>query len=132
MPQVTVRGVKPPTQGSLTAYSTGIVVDNHAKKLKPYRKAIADAYKSQDGTFYPQYTPVVLDATFYFKKPKKPKACLPSSKGADLDKLARALSDGLTDVAWFDDCQVVEMHARKAYCGTEAEEGVDFEVRLYE
>lgn len=126
MTLVSVRGIKPVTQGSLTAYSTCIVVDNHAKALKPYRQAIADAYKAQDGTFYEQYVPVKLTATFFFKKPKKPKASLPSAKGADLDKLTRALDDALTDVAWFDDCQVVCIEVDKAYCATEADEGVDF------
>ena len=128
MTLVSVRGIKPVTQGSLTAYSTCIVVDNHAKQLKPYRQAIADAYKAQDGTFYEQYVPVKVTATFYFRKPKKPKAKLPSSKGADVDKLMRGLNDALTSVAWFDDCQVVMIEADKAYCASEAEEGVDFTV----
>ena len=126
---ISVRGVKPPTQGSISAFGAGIAVDTHEKRLKPYRQKIRDAYKEQGGEYFDQYVPVCLEATFYFKKPKKPKAFLPSHKGADLDKLLRACGDGLTGVAWYDDCQVVEIIGRKAFCGTEAEEGVDLEVR---
>lgn len=125
---VSVRGIHPPTQGSLTAYSTGVVVDTHAKVLKVYRKAVAEAYREQDGGFYEQYAPLRVWAIFYLKKPKKPKAPLPSSKGMDLDKAARALGDALTGVAYYDDCQIVEWDIKKVYCATEAEEGVDFSV----
>lgn len=125
---IRVRGIRPPTQGSLTAYSAGVLVDTHAKVLKPYRKMVADAYMEQDGAFYDQYTPIGISATFYLKKPKKPKANLPSSKGVDLDKAARALGDALTGVAYYDDCQIVRWDICKAYCATEAEEGVDFTI----
>ena len=68
---ISVRGVKPPTQGSISAFGAGIAVDTHEKRLKPYRQKIRDAYKEQGGEYFDQYVPVCLEATFYFKKPKK-------------------------------------------------------------
>ena len=125
---VDVRGMKPVTQGSMSAFGPGVLTDTHSKKLKPWRKAIQEAYVRDCGIFYEQHTPVAVFAFFYFKRPKKPVADAPSTKGADLDKLARGLGDALTGYAYFDDCQIVEWCVSKAYVDTEEEEGVQFQV----
>lgn len=49
---------------------------------------------------------------------------LPTTK-PDLDNLAKALLDGLNEVVWRDDVQVVEVRARKVYSETP---GIDLEV----
>lgn len=61
--------------------------------------------------------PVRVLVTFTFARPRS----VSSKKRAymtvapDLDKLARSLFDPLTRVLWRDDCQVVELVARKVY-----------------
>ena len=126
---VEVRGIKPVTQGSMSAFGPGVLTDTHSKKLKPWRKAIQDQYRESDGKFYEQYTPVFIRAEFYFKRPKKPISSWPCTKGADLDKLARGLGDALTGVAYFDDCQIVNWDVYKQYVELESLEGVTFEVK---
>lgn len=75
--------------------------------------------------------PVAIKAIFHFKRPKKPIAHVPCTKGADLDKLARGLGDALTGYAYDDDCQIVMWHVLKDYVDTEEEEGVSFTVMLW-
>lgn len=43
----------------------------------------------------------------------------------DLDKLVRAVLDSLTGIVWFDDGQVVEIHASKVYAESP---GLDVEI----
>lgn len=129
MKKITVKGIKPVTQGSMTAYGSGVLTDTHFKTLKPWRKAIADAYREEDGTFYEQYTPVEIYARFFFCRAKSSKLIHPSMKGADLDKLCRGLGDALTHTAYFDDSQIVSWIATKEYCSDPKFEGVEFSVR---
>ena len=128
IPSIQVRGMKPVTQGSMSAFGPGVLTDTHSKALKPWRKAIQDQYKNAGGQFFEQHTPVVILATFYFKRPKKPVSSLPCTKGADLDKLARGLGDALTGYAYFDDCQIIYWGIKKEYVDTVEEEGVSFDV----
>ncbi len=59
--------------------------------------------------------PVRASLTFVMPRPSgTPKSYTPPAvKRPDLDKLARAVLDGLTDVCWIDDSQVDDLHARK-------------------
>ncbi|QFG09456.1 RusA-like Holliday junction resolvase [Mycobacterium phage Yuna] len=59
--------------------------------------------------------PVRASLTFVMPRPSgTPKSYTPPAvKRPDLDKLARAVLDGLTDVCWIDDSQVDDMHCRK-------------------
>ena len=58
-----------------------------------------------------------VSVTFFLAKPAKPKwAIFPASK-PDLDKLVRAVLDGCLPV-WTDDSLVVELVAKKRWCGT--------------
>jgi len=59
---------------------------------------------------------------FVFTKPKStPKKFNMNTKRPDLDKLIRAVLDGITDVLIPDDAQVVSINASKSYCmGDEA------------
>jgi crossover junction endodeoxyribonuclease RusA len=66
--------------------------------------------------------PLVLAVVFYLQRPKalltKSKApiAIPHVKKPDADKLARAVFDALSGVAWTDDSQVTDLIARKRYC----------------
>ena len=59
-----------------------------------------------------------MDLLFVFNKPKTVKRNEPYVR-PDLDKLIRAVLDGLTDVAYEDDQQVVRLTAQKSYGETE-------------
>lgn len=37
MIEVVVKGMKPVTQGSMSAFGPGVLTDTHSKKLKPWR-----------------------------------------------------------------------------------------------
>ena len=58
--------------------------------------------------------PVRLIVTYYLPRGKTVKRALPTVK-PDLDKLDRAVLDGLTHVVYVDDAQVVEIRSRKLY-----------------
>jgi Holliday junction resolvase RusA-like endonuclease len=59
---------------------------------------------------------VELVADFYVRRPKGlPKRWVHAIKKPDLDKLLRAIGDGLTGVVWRDDSQVISISATKHY-----------------
>lgn len=60
--------------------------------------------------------PIYVEATFWFDRPKAAdRVAIFRAKKPDLDKLLRALFDGLTGVAWTDDNQVSKVCAEKVY-----------------
>jgi len=60
--------------------------------------------------------PVSLSVSFYLPRPKSLRAkTKPHVTKPDLDKLVRSVKDGLTQIVWHDDSQVVEVRAWKAY-----------------
>lgn len=106
----------PIPQGSKNAYVRGgrAVLVEANKKLKPWRENVA-ATARQIGHRFPKDTPVKLTALFIFERPKSVKREHMSVK-PDLDKLMRALNDGLTDAGvWGDDSRVISMNVRKEY-----------------
>lgn len=132
MKVVSVKGMRPVTQGSMSAFGPGMIADVNVKKLRPWRKAVAEAYKDQDGSYYEQYTPLIVSGAFYFKRPKVQRSEYPSTKGADLDKLYRAIGDALSGIAYYDDCQIAWWDMKKLYCDGEEEEGVTFQIKKIE
>lgn len=107
----------PAPQGSKNVYQ-GRVVES-SKKLKPWRKAIADGvFRAMMATGDERsFTePVVVYATFYLPRPKSVKRLLPSVP-PDLDKLCRSLGDALSvDTAIVEnDSQIVRWVASKVY-----------------
>lgn len=125
-----VRGTPVP-QGSKTVYA-GRAVDANAKKLRPWRRAIATAARDAAGDVMLE-GPVQVVAHFYVPRPKghygagrnagrlRPSAPRYPAVKPDLDKLVRALLDGITDGgAWNDDAQVVHIAARKVYAAGDA------------
>lgn len=110
----------PVPQGSKTAYVVNgrAVLTEASKKLKPWRKHVTEtatqtAYVKKWLTIS---TACTVDMTFLFERPKSAKSREYPSVKPDLDKLARAVLDGLSDAnIWNDDAQVVTLRARKRY-----------------
>jgi Holliday junction resolvase RusA-like endonuclease len=108
---------RPGPAGQQDRYVAGkraIVVDANKSTLKPWRQNVAaaarEAYQGEriEG-------PVLLVVEFGFLRPKSVKREYPTVK-PDLDKLERALLDGITDSGlWRDDSQVVSMPSKKVY-----------------
>lgn len=96
----------------------GRLVEASGNALKVWRKQIAEACipYSQENI---HLGPVRLEVDFFMPRPKtvsfqkRPKPIVPP----DLDKLARAVLDGIgqSEMIWGDDSQVVEIFARKYY-----------------
>lgn len=122
----------PIPQGSARAFGSRIVASN-GHVLKPWRNALGSAAISQATLEQVgQFTgPVVVRATFYFRRPRSHyrqgrfahllrdnAPAYPTSRGCgDLDKLQRALGDALVDVSVLrDDDQIVRWRSAKAWC----------------
>lgn len=117
----------PQPKGSLRAFTRrggGVgLEEGNAKKLRPWMSSIAWAAR-EAGIRDAGVGCVAVSATFDLVRPKchrsksgkvKPSApALPTTK-PDVDKLARALLDALTGIAWVDDAQVVRLDVRKRY-----------------
>jgi crossover junction endodeoxyribonuclease RusA len=67
--------------------------------------------------------PLHVTVAFIFPRPKKPKHPDYVVVKPDVDKLLRALFDGLTSAVWVDDNQVVMVKASKVYARTPEEIG---------
>ena len=116
---------KPISQGSMSAFTRGkrvIITDQKSKRLKPWRNAISQQARKQIKE--PLDGPIVVTLTFYLLRPKnqmtaKGKAtryfkAYPTTK-PDVDKLTRAVLDGLTGSAFHDDSQVIALDVMKIY-----------------
>lgn len=100
------------------------IVDDNAKKLKPWRKLVTSAASAA----YPgprAEGALLIEAEFRFERPKSVRREYPSVT-PDVDKLLRALMDGITDAKtiWRDDAQVVDGFPSKRYCLPGQEPGV--------
>ena len=90
-----------------------VMIDAHPG-LKSWRKAVTQAAKAHVGTFS-KHEPVALVAEFELPRPRSVRRDHPAVK-PDLDKLTRALLDGITDAGvWVDDGQVVTASITKRY-----------------
>lgn len=122
----------PRPQGSKRHVGNGRLIE--ASDVKPWRLAIARAVEAAfeaSGDSTPFSEPVVVTAKFYLPKPKSVKRFLPSV-APDLDKLQRALGDGLsveTPAALLDDSLIVDWHAKKRYAEP-GRERVEVEIHL--
>lgn len=106
----------PVPQGSKTAFVVGrraVVTDANRTKLKPWRDVVA--INSDRGITFD--CPVSVELTFVMPKPLKPRWSTPAVK-PDVDKLTRAVFDGLTDGGLLaDDARVVRMLCVEEYAG---------------
>lgn len=106
---------KPISQGSLT-FIKGRAIHVKGRELALWRGTIAAMARSTNITKI--QVGVDMELLFIFNKPKTVKRSEPFVR-PDLDKLIRAVLDGLTGVAYEDDQQVVRLTAQKAYGETE-------------
>jgi Holliday junction resolvase RusA-like endonuclease len=145
---VTVSG-RPVPQGSATIqrFNTahrGTVVSSNKDRLLPWRNAVSIAANDAWGDHPPIDSPVSVALMFSFARPKahygagrnaavlKPSAPVyPCGRGqGDIDKLARAVLDALSDAGVFtDDSRVVSLLADKVW-SSDGREGVSIEVHL--
>lgn len=118
--RVWVPGV-PQAQGSMAMFtdkSGKKYLTSANSKLKGWRDEIARRVKGY-GPGFTTNGPVKLVLIFYLPKPPSVKRVLPWCR-PDLDKLARAVCDGITDAGvWGDDGRVVELCAEKIYAKKE-------------
>ncbi len=105
---------KPVPQGSLK-FINGHAIHVRAQDLALWRADIARTAKSV--IWEKAQKGVELHLTFIVKKPKTVTRDEPHIR-PDIDKLARAVLDALTDVAYEDDEQVVKLVASKEYSDT--------------
>lgn len=115
----------PRPQGSKRYLGNGRFIE--ASDVKPWRKAIAEAVDrafiaTGDSSTFTE--PVVVWATFFLPRPKSVKRLLPTVP-PDLDKLCRALGDGMSvdSPLLADDSLIVKWHTAKLYAD-EHEAGV--------
>jgi crossover junction endodeoxyribonuclease RusA len=126
MIEVIVRGIPAP-QGSKRHVGNGRMIES-SKAVGPWREAIRAQCQLAMRGRPPLGGPVAVRAWFWLPRPQghygtgrnsgqvRPGAASRPFGKPDLDKLVRAVLDGLTDGgAWKDDGQVVELTARKLY-----------------
>ncbi|WP_063017167.1 MULTISPECIES: RusA family crossover junction endodeoxyribonuclease [Nocardia] len=107
---------QPAPQGSKdykgrNARGKAILVES-AAGLPDWRARIA--WTAHERGWRPTGGPFAADLVFVMPRPKGTPAATPAAvKRPDADKLARAVLDALTGVAWADDSQVVDLRSRK-------------------
>jgi Holliday junction resolvase RusA-like endonuclease len=108
----------PVPQGSKRAFvvkNRAVVVDDNKATLRSWRWAVVDAARAEINGDPPELGPIRVTLMFFLRRPQRPKAGVPIVK-PDIDKLARAVLDGMTDAGVFrDDSQVTTLTARKRY-----------------
>ena len=112
-----VNGIPAP-QGSKRHVGGGRMVEQ-SRAVGPWREAVrAETQRARNGR-PPLGGPVEVVIQFFLPRPKSaPRARLWPDRRPDLDKLARAVLDGLTDGgAWEDDGQVVVLRLAKRFAG---------------
>ncbi|MDQ1174208.1 Holliday junction resolvase RusA-like endonuclease [Microbacterium testaceum] len=113
-----VAGIPVP-QGSKKAFVVGkraVIVDVKPELLAAWRQQVARVAFSVFAFRGPVDGPCRVDAAFVLPRPASVKRDLPSVP-PDLDKLLRAVFDGITQAenVWPDDSRVVEAHTSKVY-----------------
>jgi len=116
---------KPAPQGSKKHVGRGILVES-SKELGPWRERVALAAADQTKELIQKPHEVSVVLTFVLPRPAsapKTKKAL-ASKRPDVDKLARAILDALTDVVFQDDSQVISLRANKYIANPGEQPGV--------
>lgn len=123
---------KPVPQGSMKAFRAGgkgkvVMIHSKGKELNEWRDNIAKTVKERMGERKPSDRAIGITVYFYLLKPKSAKRKSHTVK-PDIDKLVRAVLDALTDVAYNDDAQVIEIQVQKCYTLTESNQGISLYV----
>jgi len=103
---------KPVPQGSMKFIRPGVMIHSRSQDLALWRADIAR--NAELFGFKPIASAVKVELDFVMARPKSSKRIFPSVK-PDLDKLIRAVLDGLTGVAYEDDSQVILIQSSKTY-----------------
>lgn len=123
---IRVRGIAQ-TQGSKRAFvhrSTGraVVVESAGAALSAWRQSIAHIGRRAVGDDPPLAGPVGVCLRVGLQRPasapKRRQTWPIGARSGDVDKLARAVLDALTGIAWGDDAQVVSLVVVKYYAET--------------
>lgn len=123
----------PVQQGSMNAYIRGgraVLVHAKNKALALWRDKVAVETRAAAlaaGWELPLDEPVKVFVVFYMPRPKTVKRALPSAK-PDLDKLLRAVGDGLGNGIVKDDSRIVGWYVEEFY--DDDGEGPRIEMRL--
>lgn len=147
---ILVRG-RPAPQGSKRAFAVrgkgGIptgrvaVVEQQHDRVRSWRAAVIDA--CDHCPCHPLEGPLAVTMLFYLPRPKthhrtgrnchllRPGAPRLPGAAPDIDKLARATSDALTDAGiWRDDGQVTDCHLSKRYADGDQVPGALITIRI--
>ncbi|SLG39924.1 Holliday junction resolvase [Mycobacteroides abscessus subsp. abscessus] len=122
-----VPGVPRP-QGSKKSFGRGRMVES-SRHVKGWRATISAVARSEAS---PLSGPVEVEILFIMPRPKatsRRRPTPPAIKRPDIDKLERAVLDGLTGLAWRDDSQVVDLHSRKRIAEPDEQPGVQITYR---
>lgn len=131
----------PKTQGSMNAFKhpkTGAVIMQHQDpSLKTWRQEVGHACRAILTPNWDKTRLVVVGMEFWFRRPQSHytkkgirETELDSGPRYDIDKLERAILDGLTGVAYVDDSQVAFSIKNRCYLESrEDEECVVIEIK---
>ena len=103
---------RPVPQGSMKFIRPGVMIHSRSQELALWRADIAR--NAELFGFKPIASAVKVELDFVMNRPRSAKRVFPSVK-PDLDKLIRAVLDGLTGVAYEDDSQVILIQSSKTY-----------------
>ena len=125
---ITVRGIPAP-QGSKRHVGGGRMIEQ-SKAVGPWREAVRGETQRAMHRLAPIEGPVTVFIYFYLPRPKTlPQKITLPAKRPDIDKLARAVLDGLTEGgAWLDDGQVVRLMLQKNFAGFENPAGCQIDI----
>lgn len=121
---------EPKPQGSKKAFVRGrrAVLVEANPGLKTWRQTITHHARPHAGT-YTGERPLSVTYRFFLPRPKSVRRWLPWVK-PDLDKLIRAVNDGLGDAGvWDDDGRITSITASKTYATTDQPPGVTITIR---
>ena len=126
--RIVVRGI-PAAQGSKRHVGGGRMVES-SRAVGPWREAVRAETQCAMTDCPPLEGAVMVYTGFILPRPKTlPKRVKRPSKRPDLDKLIRAVLDGLTaGGAWYDDAQVTSLTAQKQYADADHGTGCVIEV----
>lgn len=113
---------EPKTKGSVTAFkakNSDRVIVSHGKKSKAWESICADAASEAMGDAPVFESACAMYVLFTLPQAASNKTDWPAGKTFDLDKLLRALWDGLTGRLWDDDGRCAEVHGKKLWVGAD-------------
>jgi Holliday junction resolvase RusA-like endonuclease len=113
---------QPATKGSTVSFMSrrgAMVTKADCRGLAAWTQAVGWAAREARVPLAPRGASVKVNAVFQFVRPKSDQKRAAPTVKPDVDKLGRALLDALTNVAYVDDAQVVQLQVWKVY-GSEA------------